>query len=124
MDRRPVSSDEDVVIRSPPPPIRARSGLVGRRMHIAVRADPALRAGRGRIIDYAFGINGKVDHASLRSVEDLRLRSSDGLIGDQISECPPAIGQRIIMVRFAPGLNQVRRTVSDPILHVQILYLS
>ena len=42
----------------------SRLGLVGRRMHVAMRSDPALRSRGGRVVDDAVAIDSEIDPVS------------------------------------------------------------
>lgn len=72
-----------------------------------MRPDSALRAGHGRIVDNAVGIDGEVDHAIGCPEDDLRLRSGHRLIGKHVANYPAAVGRRVIMMRFSPRLNEM-----------------
>jgi hypothetical protein len=90
-------------------------------MHLCMRADRALGPGRRRIIDNAVSINGVVDYAVPRLEKELRLWARHGLVGNHVADCPAAIGRRVIVTRFPPGLDEVSRTVSHPVVNVEIL---
>lgn len=76
-------------------------------MLLAMRTNRALRPVRCRIVDDAVSIDGEVDHAVPRLEKDLRLRSRHRLVGDNVADCPAAIGCRVVVMRFTPRLDEV-----------------
>lgn len=87
-----------------------------------MRSDSAPRTRGSRILDDAHAIDGEVDHAVGRAKEYLRLRSRHSLVGEQIANGSAALCHRVVVMRLSPGLDEMNRTMSDPVADVEVLH--
>ena len=90
-------------------------------MHLVVRSNTAALPCRRGVLDRAVAIDLEVDHAVGHLEEHLLLRLY-GPVGEQVTNCPSAVGQGIVVMRRTLGLDEFILPVTDPILDIQIPY--